>query len=319
MNKYTCTLILLILSFQLNAQQVLIYKDQKHLVPEGIAIDPRNGNIYISSIARKKIIRIQENGTAENFIEEEQDGFLEGLGMKVDLRRNCLWALSNIRKGKSFTSQIHAFDLATGKLRHRFTIEDTLPRLLNDLVVDPSGILYITDTYHSALYTYSVKKKKLDVLVRDTARLQWPNGIVRAKKNKIILASYGHGPVQVDLRSGSIQPILGFEDKNLAYGLDGLVLYRSFLYCVYNAGGKGYPSNAVIRYTLDKKKERITAEQIIDNGNPAFADPTTAAFFAKKLYVIANSHLDQFNANKERVDGIEGSLTPLTILVYQLK
>ena len=56
----------------------------------------------------------------------------------------------------------------------------------------------------------------------------------------------------------------------------------------------------------------------MEKGNPAFADPTTAAAYRKKLYVIANSHLDQFNANRESVKGIEDRLTPLKLLVYPL-
>ena len=41
--------------------------------------------------------------------------------------------------------------------------------------------------------------------------------------------------------------------------------------------------------------------------------------FGNKLYVIANSHLSQFNANKETVVGIEGALSPLKLVVYSLK
>ena len=316
MIKYTCTLILLFISTQLTAQQVMNFENQRNLIPEGIAIDPRNGNIYISSIAGKKIIRIHQNGTAENFIDEGQDGFLEGLGMKVDTRRNLLWALSNIRKDRVFTSQIQAFDLATGNQKHRYQMEDTIPHLLNDLIIDPSGTLYITDTYYSALYSYIPNQKKLAVLVRDTTLFQWPNGIVRLDKNNIIMASYGNGPVLVHLPSGAGKPLQGYLDKAIAFGLDGLVLHKKKLYGVYNAGSRGYPSNAVICYTL--KKDAIKKEKIVDKGNPAFADPTTAAAYRKKLYVIANSHLDQFNANRESVKGIEDRLTPLKLLVYPL-
>jgi sugar lactone lactonase YvrE len=317
MIKHACTFILLILSFQLKAQQVLSYENQRNLIPEGIAIDPRSGTIYVSSIAGKKIIRIHQDGKTENFIEEGQDGFLEGLGMKVDTKRNLLWALSNIRKDKLFTSQIHAFDIATGKPMHRYLMEDTIPHLLNDLIIDPSGTLYITDTYYSALYSYIPDQKKFEVLVRDTAIFQWPNGIVGLDKNNIILASYGNGPVLINLSSRTGKPLPGYADKAIAFGLDGMVLHKKYLYGVYNAGSRGYSSNAVIRYSL--KKNKIITEKIIDRGNSSFADPTTAAAYRKKLYVIANSHLDQFNANKESVKGIEGRLTPLKILVYPLQ
>src|ERR671912_393234 len=100
----------------IGAQEVLVFEKQVNLVPEGIAIDPGNGTIYVSSIAQKKIIRILPDGSAPgDFISQGQDNFLEGLGMKVDAKRNCLWALSNLRKGNEFTAQIHAFELNGGR------------------------------------------------------------------------------------------------------------------------------------------------------------------------------------------------------------
>ena len=114
------------------AQDILTYPTQINLIPEGIAVDSKTGIIFISSIAQRKIIKIQ-GGVSSDFIPAGKDGFLEGLGMKVDRKRKYLWALSNIRKGNSFTSQIHAFDLASGDRRHKFSITDSIPRLLNDL------------------------------------------------------------------------------------------------------------------------------------------------------------------------------------------
>jgi len=316
--KYLLLFASMLLSNLNYSQQVLSFENQLNLVPEGIAIHPDNGTIYISSIAQKKIISIKTDGTAKNFIAEGQDGFLEGLGMKVDTKRNFLWALSNFRKGNEFTSQIHAFDLTSGKKMHLFKITDTIPRLFNDLVIDRSGSLLITDTYHSSIYTYDPTNNKLDVLVNDTSKFKWPNGIEFLDENNIVVATYGAGIIRVDTRSKEINTLPGYQDQSIAFGLDGLAINGNHLYGVYNAGRGGYPSNAVIRYTLDEKRQRILSEEVIDRGNKAFADPTTAAKFGNKLYVIANSHLDQFNANKESVVGIENTLTPLKLVLYGL-
>src|SRR5687768_12847273 len=162
---------------QLYSQQILTFQNQLNLIPEGIAIHPDNGTIYVSSIAQKKIVKVIADGTSENFIREGQDGFLEGLGMKVDTKRSFLWALSNRRNGNEFTSQIHAFDLSTGKKMHQFEVKDTIPRLLNDLVIDKSGALLITDTYQSSIYKYDPAPRKLEVFVNDSSKFLWPNGI----------------------------------------------------------------------------------------------------------------------------------------------
>ena len=315
--KYIFLLIGLIYYTQLYSQQVITFESQVNLVPEGIAIHPGNGTIYISSIAQKKIIRIIE-GKASDFIQQGQDDFLEGLGMKVDTKRQFLWALSNIRKGKVFTSQIHGFDLASGKTTHQFKVTDTIPRLFNDLVIDTSGSLLITDTYHSSIYRYDPAVKNLEIFVKDSSEFKWPNGIDYLDENNLVLATYGNGLVRVNIHTKEISPLIGYHDRSLAYGLDGVVLNGTHLYGIYNAGKGGYPSNAVVKYMLDKQRQHIISEVVLDRGNPAFADPTTAAKFSNKLYVIANSHLDQFNANKETVAGIENALTPLKLVHYEL-
>lgn len=303
----------------LYSQQVLTFQNQLNLIPEGIAIHPDNGTIYISSIAQKKIIKVLPDGTSDNFIHEGQDGFLEGLGMKVDTKRSFLWALSNMRNGNKFTSQIHAFDLASGKTMHQFQITDTIPRLFNDLVIDKSGLLLITDTHQSSVYKYDPALNNLEVFVNDTSKFKWPNGIEFLDENNLALATYGKGIVRINVQSKEINAFTGYQDHSIAFGLDGLVVKGIHLYGVYNAGRGGYLSNAVIKYTLDEKRQQIISETVIDQGNTAFADPTTAAKFGNKLYVIANSHLDQFNANKETVVGIEKVLTPLKLLVYDFR
>ncbi|HEX7844692.1 MAG TPA: hypothetical protein VF476_02765, partial [Chitinophagaceae bacterium] len=205
-----------------------------------------------------------------------------------------------------------------GKTMHRFAIMDTIPRLFNDLVIDQSGSLFITDTYHSSVYKYDPAKKDLGVFFQDTSAFKWPNGIDFLDANNLAVATYGNGLVRINIQSKEISVLPGYTDKSFAFGLDGLVVTGDHLYGVYNAGKGGYASNAIIKYTLDKKKQQIVSEVVLDKGNPAFADPTTAAALANKLYVIANSHLDHFNANKETVKGIEDKLTPLKLIVYSL-
>jgi DNA-binding beta-propeller fold protein YncE len=287
------------------------------LIPEGIAIDPRNGNIYISSIAKHKIIKIDTKRNTTDFIKEGENDFLEGLGMKVDTKRNILWCLSNKRMGKIFTSQIHGFDIDNSKVKYHHSLKDTIPHLLNDLVLDEENNLIITDTYFSSLYKFYPATNKLDLLLKEQ-QMKYPNGLAFGKNKTLYVASYGTGLLKIDLKSKTITSLKGFSDSLIAYGLDGLMYKNDLLYGVYNAG-KGRPTDAVIKYQLNKNKDSIVSETIMDRGNTHFYDPTTAAIYKNKLYVIANSHLDQFNANKESVKGIESTLLPMKILVYKIK
>ncbi len=79
----------LILNAHSKAQKPHVIKtdSEKDLIPEGIAVDASTGIIYISSIAKQKIIAVDSNGVVSDFVKTGDNGYLEGLGMKVDKKK----------------------------------------------------------------------------------------------------------------------------------------------------------------------------------------------------------------------------------------
>ncbi|HYE54118.1 MAG TPA: SMP-30/gluconolactonase/LRE family protein [Chitinophagaceae bacterium] len=288
------------------------------LIPEGITVS--GGKIYVSSINEHKIIVMDEKGNQKDFITANQDNFKEGLGMKIDAKRKWLWALSNIKNGNQYTSQVHAFDLATGKQQQYYLITDTVPHLLNDLVIAKDGMIYITDTYYSAVYKLDPATRKLELFIK-SKQLDYPNGLVFGKSDQLLyVATYVHGLSMLDLTTKQITPLGGYKDTAIAHALDGLVWWNNTIIGVYNYNpGGDRTSHAVIQYQLSQDGKAIAQERIIDRGNPLFFEPTTAALEGNKLYVIANSHLGFYNANKESIKGIESKLMPVVVIRYMLQ
>jgi len=302
-------------------QSVAIISDsERDLIPEGIAIDGRTGSIFISSIAKQKIIKIDTQGKCKDFISTNEYGFLEGLGMKVDAKRNLLWAISVKTATKLYISQVHAFNLTSGKQEQFYSLKDTLPHMFNDLDIDNEGNLYITDSYASAIYFIDTDKKQLALFLK-IPETKYPNGIAIGKKNQLYFTSYEHGPVKIDIVSKTATILKGYMDSTVARGLDGLLYFDNYLIGVYNYSAKknSFDTAVVVKYVLDEKGATITKEEIIDKGNPKFFQPTTAALTNKRLFVLANSHLEVYNANKQSTKGKEDQLTPVTILSYNLQ
>jgi len=297
--------------------KVIFTQTEKDIIPEGITIDPVKGKIYVSSIAHKKIIAIDSNGMSEDFIKSNRDGFLEGLGMKIDAKKHLLWAVSNERQDKSFTSKIHAFELATHSVKQQYIISDTARHLWNDLILHPNGKVYITDTYGSSIYEVDPAKQSLKIFLRDSL-IAWPNGICSNEKGKIYVATYSHGLMQLDLSTKKLSQLKGYADSVKAYNLDGLVYWNNTIIGVYN-GGADNSYNAIVQYLLNDAGDEIMSERIIDKGNSVFHEPTTAAVLNNKLYVLANSYLTAYNENKETVKGIEDKLGAVVVVVYELK
>ena len=318
MNKYllivSCTIFF---SLSARSQRTVFTKSEKDIIPEGITIDPATGKIYVSSIAHKKIVAVGKNGTTEDFIKPNQDGFLEGLGMKIDLKKRWLWAVSNEKQDRWFISKVHAFDLTTHSVKQQYVLKDTARHLWNDLIVHPNGRIYITDTYGSSIYEVDPVKQKLNVFLQDSL-IEWPNGICFHPSNKIYIATYSHGLMQLDPSTKKLSQLTGYADSVKAYNLDGLVYWNNNIIGVYN-GATDNKDNAIIQYSLNERGDKIISEKVIDKGNELFHEPTTAALLENKLYVVANSYLSAYNTNHESVKGIEDKLGPVTVLVYELK
>ena len=299
--------------------RVITTNSESDLIPEGIAVDPRTAKMYVTSIAKHKILTIDANGKVSDFIRTNEQGFLEGLGMKVDTKRNLLWALSNKKNGIWFTSQVHAFDLASSKAKHHYSIKDTIPHLFNDLDIDDQGNIYLTDTHNSAVYFLDTRKRKLDLFLRDSLT-RYPNGIALGKNKQLFVATYQNGMVKVDIEKKTSSIITGIKDSIKSHGLDGLVFSNNSLIGVYNYNiydSTGFAICAIIQYSLNEKG-MVIKEELIDADNPYFVEPTTLCVTGKNLFVLANSHLAAYNANKESTKGIENRLKPITILQYQL-
>jgi hypothetical protein len=82
------------------AARVVQVIPQKDLIPEGLASDPTDGTLYLSSIFHRKIVKIAPDGKISDFITEAHDGLLGVLGIKVDPRDRSVWAASE-RSGQA--------------------------------------------------------------------------------------------------------------------------------------------------------------------------------------------------------------------------
>jgi streptogramin lyase len=295
----------------------IITNSEKDLIPEGIAVDERSGYIYISSIAKEKIILVDNKGNHYNFVEQGANHFLEGLGMKVDNKRNLLWAISGKKQGNFYISQVHAFDLQTATEKQYYFLKDTIQRLFNDMVIRDDGKLYITDTYYSSVYEINPETKKLALLIKDP-KIQYPNGIAIGENDHLYIATYSHGIMRYNFQSKELTALTGYKDSTMAFGLDGLGYYNNTLIGVYNSG-PDRSTNTVVQYTLDHLGTKIITEKILDKGHSLFYEPTTLSIAGNRLYVLANSHLAVYNANKQSTLGVEEKLTPVAIVQYELK
>ena len=118
-------------NFGSEKQTADIMIDERDLVPEGLALDERDGTIYLSSMWKRKVVRINGNGLVSDFVPAASDGLWSTIGMEVDEDRDQLWVVSSqyhevapLQNPDSFQrrSQVYCFDLKTSKLIKKYSV-----------------------------------------------------------------------------------------------------------------------------------------------------------------------------------------------------
>jgi sugar lactone lactonase YvrE len=278
---------------------------ESDLIPEGLAWDPRSRKLYLSSIAKRKIVEIASNGRARDFIAEGQEGIGRVIGMRVDPRTNSLWAnsLSNTEG-----SGVFHYDLATGRLIGKQVLPADL--LFNDLVVTSKGDVFITATRAQALYWIPAKTGKIEEW-RPGLKLREANGIALSSDQKrLFVSTFPDGVTVIDLESGSVRGLA--HPASISMGsIDGLYFHDNSLIAIQN----GYIAHRVARFFLNAALDRVERAEVLDRGNPLFDVPTTGAIAGNAFYFVANSQLHNYGA-KGIVD--RSKLRPISILKLKL-
>lgn len=272
------------------------------LIPEGIAYDPVNREFFVSSTYKRKIIRIKEDRTYNDFISEQQDGIYGVIGMRVDAERRILWAASATAgndmpaKDEDSTitgnSAIFKYDLKTGKLIKKYPLnKDSLQYFLNDLVVAPNGTVYITETRNGTVYTINPEKDELELFYKLPGQ-GWPNGIDLAPDQRSLYVAWYAQPKdffsRIDLQTRRLDTV--YLPAEWKAGADGLYFYKNSLIAIIPDDS----TDEVVQYMLDTSLMRIRDRNMLVKDDTLFSQPSTGVVVGDKLYFIAASNLQLF-------------------------
>lgn len=286
---------------QTNQPKIAFTVASKDLIPEGIAYDAREKAFYLSSIHKKKIVRISSKGEARDFIASGADGIEEVLGMKVD-QDGLLWACNNTPEHDTVSriANVHVYDTKNRSLYKRFQVTDGKPHLFNDLYITKAGDVFITDTQAGMIWVIRKGGNDIEAFTRPGS-LAFPNGITATEDESKILVATGSalGVVSVDLESRSINPLRN--DRYLIIGLDGLYRYRHSLIGVQNTT---FPE-AIINMEMTPGDDSIAKVSFICHGHPLMDTPTTGVIVGDEFYFIANSQLLQIMGTQGNIRDIE--------------
>jgi len=276
---------------------------EKDLIPEGIASDPVDGTLYISSIFHRKIVEISPQGTISDFVPEAQDGLFGVLGIKVDTRDRSVWAATAFR-GESALVHLDR----SGKILHQYRPTKTGRHEFNDLVVTMKGDVLVTDDLDNAVYKLPHGGTQLVRI--DLEKRQYPNGIALADDEQSVYVAHAYGVVFMDLDGKGITDLQKPKDVSLAQ-IDGLYVRKGNLLAIQNAFG----GNRIVELRLAPDGKQIVSGRLLEYRSANLDLPTTGTVYHDRFYYIVNSQIDH-EENGELKN--PGTLAPIRIAALKL-
>ncbi|MHB8054745.1 MAG: SMP-30/gluconolactonase/LRE family protein [Candidatus Aminicenantales bacterium] len=270
--------------------------DDKTLITEGLACDPRRFRFLVSSVHRGKIVQRDREGIISDFSSSE-DGLGAVMGMKIDDAGRFLWACTagipqfeGLKDEDNGRTGVLQYDLARGTLAGKFSFPEK-GHLFGDLALHPSGDIYVTDSNSPAIYKLTPgKAAKWENVLKGESFLNL-QGLDFSDDGKLLfVADYLKGIFVIDLDSR--EPALLAAPENAALvGIDGLYYHNGGLIAVQN----GVAPHRVIRVILDKSRRKIAGVDILENNHRLFNEPTLGVIVNNIFYYIANSQWNAFD------------------------
>jgi sugar lactone lactonase YvrE len=301
--------------------EVAFRLDDPEFVPEDVAWDPVSGDLFLSSIRKRKIVRIDDQGLQTRFAGYPEIDMLAALSMAMDHKRRRLWLTTAATPSMidyqaeedEGRSELLGFDLDNGGLVVRVAAPaEGDQHELNDLVVDADGALLVGDAPVGAIYRLSPGSESFETVVGPGVMFS-PQGIVILPDGgQTLVADYSRGLCLLG-SDGGVQVLSSPEDAWLG-GIDGLSLKgRRELIAVQN----GITPSRVVRIRLNEEVDGVARVDVLDLAHPEHDQPTLGEVVGDEFLYVANSLWDAWDRDGSLVEGRK--LTPPVILRISLE
>ncbi|NHC35792.1 gluconolaconase [Scytonema millei] len=168
--------------------------------PNGIA-RASNGTLYVGSVTSGKILQVRPNGRIETLFPGSHEIFAAN-SLRLDEQRGILWGASSdflgVRGADGKVTRrphrIFALDIRTGKVLRVILMPDG--GFGNDMAIDPTGGVYLTDSNRPRIHYLAPGAKQLQVWAEDERLRSQPiglAGIARATNGIVVVGLFSGG------------------------------------------------------------------------------------------------------------------------------
>lgn len=272
---------------------------EQALHPESITFDPRTGSYFISSIHKRKVVRISPKGHISDFTRSPVLWAVSGLA--VSSKEKVLWATScaipemeNFSANEEGNCRLIKIDSHTGQITESFIMGGTAKHHWGDLIVDSRGHVYISDSATPVIYTLKKGSKKIDIFKTSENWMNLQGLCLSADQKYLYVSDYIKGLYRIEMANPDNMIRLATPDDFLAKGIDGLYCYKNSLIAIQN----GVQPFRVAKLRLNSSGDAIMAVDYLEKGTPHLGEPTLGTIVKDSFYFIANSPWDHYEEGK---------------------
>jgi|CXWL01.1.fsa_nt_gi hypothetical protein len=296
------------------ASEVAFELADRELTTEGVAWDPASGDIFVSAVHGRKILRVRHSAGAppviSDFAANGKELLWGLLGIEVDAARRRLWACNSAmpfmvggRADEPRRAELVAFDLGSGAVVGRAPIaggEDG--HSCDTLTVAVDGTVYATDPEAGAVWALAPGSVAPRALLA-AGSLPSPQGLALAGDGTALyVADYGRGLFRVALPGGELAWLAAPAALALT-GIDGLELDprqtgHDRLLAIQN----GIRPHRIVTVDLAADGARIDGGVVLAQNVAGWAEPTLATVAGDALLYVARSQWGHFDRQGQLVD-----------------
>lgn len=277
------------------------------LVSEDIVADPVDGAFLVSSVRKRKIIRVARDGSVSDFMSAAQLSSWGVYALALDAPKGILWATASAgpesppvldaERGRSVLLKINA---RSRQVLARLEVAGAGPHGLGDMTLGPHGEPYVSDGLGGGVYTVeAAPTPHLRAVVAPGSIRSPQTPVYIAGSTRLLVPDYSRGIAVVNLGAGGAVTWLPHPAELALFGIDGLYLEGRTLVAIQN----GTRPERIVVMTLDPTCTRIADWRVAVARPAALGDPTHGVIVAKDFYFLANSGWDRIADDGQLTSG----------------
>ena len=276
-----------------NRSDTVLRLTDRTLHLESIAYDPITSNLYLGSVRKRKIIQVDlANLVISDFIEPAAFGICSVFGMQVDAKRRFLWVCSVATEqmvqsdsAKINTAALYQFDLDSGTMIQKFTLNDGKEHWFGDLTLTTTGDVFVSDSHANSVYHLAADGDRLELFYNSPEFVSLQGLDLSSDEKVLFLADYVKGPYSINLESKEAASISSRLKHISLKSIDGLYFHSNSLITTQNL----VVPMRVTQYFLNHELDTIVDFRYLEKSNALLNEPTLGVIIDNWFYYVANS------------------------------